>query len=256
MTKKCDKGHNQSWQCHAGAPPACSKCERDKKEALKKAQRALEEKQKRDEKMRKHLEEVAKIDEEIERIAQSIRDARLDFEQQAILAQKQIDLAAAKERANKAQSSRQKNPIATSNDNHSSSGELPIRTSSQTSPAPTKSTRAQQSKLREHIKTAMKHNESPSQKEWQRQKDQENAQNPAIDKIMLMIGLEKVKEQILRIKAKIDTSIRQGTDLSKERLGLVLLGNPGTGIFFIESLNHYSDHAKAKQQWQDIMRKF
>ncbi len=80
---------------------------------------------------------------------------------------------------------------------------------------------------------AVKHNNSPSQTEWQRQKDQENAHNPAIDKIMEMIGLEDVKAQVLKIKAKVETSIRQGTDLKKERLGLVLLGNPGTGTFGI-----------------------
>lgn len=38
-----------------------------------------------------------------------------------------------------------------------------------------------------------------------------------------------MKSQVLRIKSKVDTSIRQGTDLKTERLGLVLLGNPGTG---------------------------
>lgn len=247
MTQKCNNGHNQSWQCHVGAPPACIKCEHDKKEAIKRAQRDLEEKQKRDEKDRKHREEVAKINEEMERIAQSVKDARLDAEQKSVLAQKRIDLAAAKERANRAQA-HQDDPIATSNDHHSHPGKLPVRTSSPAPPAPTKSTQAQQSKLREHIKTVMKHNESPSEKEWQRQKDQENAQNPAIDKIMSMIGLENVKSQILRIKAKIDTSIRQGTDLSKERLGLVLLGNPGTGIFLNRPFNHHSDQAKAKQQ--------
>lgn len=47
-----------------------------------------------------------------------------------------------------------------------------------------------------------------------------------------MIGLEEVKNQMLRIKSKVDTSLRQGTDLRKERLGLVLLGNPGTGLSF------------------------
>ena len=256
MTQKCDKGHTRSWHCHVGAPPACPKCERDKKEAIKKAQRALEEKHKQDEKVRKHLEEVAKIDEEMERIAQSVRDARLDSEQKAVLAQKRIDLAAAKERANRAQNLHQDDPIATSSDHHSHSENLPIRKSPQTSLTSTKSTQAQQSKPREYIKAAVKHNESPSQKEWQRRKDQENAQNPAIDEIMLMIGLEDVKKGILRIKDKVDTSIRQGTDLSKERLGLVLLGNPGTGISFIESFSDHSDHAKAKQQWPGIMRNF
>ena len=66
--------------------------------------------------------------------------------------------------------------------------------------------------------------------EWQRQKDQENATNPAIDAIMEMIGLEDVKNQVLKIKSKVDTALRQGTDMKKERLGLVLLGNPGTGM--------------------------
>ncbi|KAG8221423.1 P-loop containing nucleoside triphosphate hydrolase protein [Butyriboletus roseoflavus] len=46
---------------------------------------------------------------------------------------------------------------------------------------------------------------------------------------MDLTGLEEVKEQILRIKAKIDTMKRQGVALDKERLNLVLLGNPRTG---------------------------
>ena len=234
LTQKCLNGHGQSWQCHAGAPPACFKCERDRKEAVKRTQRALEEKLKRDEKIQKHLKEVAKVEEELEQIIQSIRDARLDSEQKAILAQKRMDLAAAKERANRAQDPHQEDPLAIYNDGYPNPRNLPPKKSSQTSPGPVKSTPDEHSKLREHIKNAVEHNESPSKTEWQRQKDQESAQNPVIDKIMEMIGLEDVKAQVLRIKAKVETSIRQGTDLRKERLGLVLLGNPGTGIFFIQ----------------------
>ena len=256
LTQKCSNGHNQSWQCHAGAPPACSKCERDKKEAGKRALRALEEKQKREEKLQKHLKEVAKLDEEMEQITQSIKDARLDCEQKAILAQKRIDLAAAKQRANTTQNSHQEVPQGVYNDDHPSPRGLPVKTPAQPSPGPATSTHGPHSKLREHIRTAVQHNGSPSRTEWQRQKDQENAHNPAIDKIMEMIGLEDVKAQVLRIKAKVETSIRQGTDLSKERLGLVLLGNPGTGSFFPQSSNHRSDRAKAKQLWLGTMRKF
>jgi hypothetical protein len=88
------------------------------------------------------------------------------------------------------------------------------------------------------MKIAIEHNESTSKREWQRQKDLENAHNPAIDKIMEMIGLEDVKAQVLTIKAQVETAIRQGTDLKKQRLGLVFLGNPGTGIlvFYRSSL--------------------
>lgn len=57
----------------------------------------------------------------------------------------------------------------------------------------------------------------------------EGAHNEAIDAIMEMTGLEAVKEQVLKIKVKIDTTKRQGTSLKDERFNIVLLGNPGTG---------------------------
>lgn len=79
------------------------------------------------------------------------------------------------------------------------------------------------------LQTSMNQSVSQSKIEWQRQKDQESATNVGIDDIMEMIGLEKVKFQVLAIKSKIDTSLRQGTDIKKERMGLVLQGNPGTG---------------------------
>jgi len=250
----------QSWQCHTSAPPACAKCEWDRKEAVKKTQRELEEKRKRDEKTQKHLKEVARLEEEMEQIAQKTKGARLDSEQNSILAQKQTDLAAARERANIAQNSHQKIPQGISNDDDAYPRNLPLQESSQNPPGISKDdvpnsrnlplNKSSQnalgpvvpppdhhSKLREHIQTAVEHNKSPSKTEWQRQKDQENAQNPAIDRIMEMIGLEDVKAQVLSIKAKVETSIRQDTDLSKERLGLVLLGNPGTGIVFVHSFN-------------------
>ena len=44
-----------------------------------------------------------------------------------------------------------------------------------------------------------------------------------------MVGLEKVKEHIHNIKAKIETARRQGANIKEERFGTVLLGNPGTG---------------------------
>ncbi|KAI6121085.1 P-loop containing nucleoside triphosphate hydrolase protein [Pisolithus sp. B1] len=71
--------------------------------------------------------------------------------------------------------------------------------------------------------------ESAARDKWEYQKRVEGVQNDAIDKIMDMTGLEGVKEQVLRIKAKIDTTKRQGVALDKERFNLVLLGNPGTG---------------------------
>jgi hypothetical protein len=53
--------------------------------------------------------------------------------------------------------------------------------------------------------------------------------NDAIDALKEMTGLEEVKSKILMIKAKIETVLRQGTNIKRGRLGMVILGNPGTG---------------------------
>lgn len=68
-----------------------------------------------------------------------------------------------------------------------------------------------------------------SEREWERQKKVDGSTNDAIDALMSMTGLEDAKAKVLSIKAKIETVMRQGTDMKHERLGLVLLGNPGTG---------------------------
>ena len=58
----------------------------------------------------------------------------------------------------------------------------------------------------------------------------ENASNDAIDAVMDMVGLEEVKSQILKIKAKIDATVRQSSDMKEDRLNVAFLGNPGTGM--------------------------
>ncbi|KAI6004453.1 ATPases of the AAA+ class [Pisolithus orientalis] len=70
--------------------------------------------------------------------------------------------------------------------------------------------------------------ESAARDKWEYQKRVEGVKNDAIDKIMAMIGLEEVKEQLLCIKAKIDTLKRQEVALHEESFNLVLLENPGT----------------------------
>lgn len=229
MEQKCSNSHKLTWRCFQGTPKACQICERERKAAEKKAKKALEDKLRRDEKKQKYLKEIAKIDEEIEQLVQGMKDAGLESEQANILAQKRKDLQAAKERGKKAADVPQR---AVGIENEGTSGQPQVKAqTNKATPAPgiPKSTSQGRSQLRQHTKIAVEHNKSPSKTEWQRQKDQENAANPAIDDIMSMIGLEDVKSQVLRIKSKVETSIRQNTDLKKERLGLVLLGNPGTG---------------------------
>ena len=231
LKQKCPKGHSQSWQCHSGAAPvACQKCERETKDAQRKLQRALEEQQRRDENLQRHLREVAKLQEEIDKVMQGIKDERLNAEQAAVLAQKKKDLAAARELANTA--SLKASQKATHVDKQKITPHaVTIPAQGESSQAP-HSTPSKTATLQKSLKACLDHKSSASRTEWQRQKDIENASNPAIDAIMEMIGLEEVKSQVLQIKSKVETSLRQGTDLKKERLGLVLLGNPGTGWLF------------------------
>jgi hypothetical protein len=70
---------------------------------------------------------------------------------------------------------------------------------------------------------------STAQENWEHQKMFEGATNEHLDVLMAMICLESVKEAFLEIKAKFDLTVRQNTDLAKERFGASLLGNPGTG---------------------------
>lgn len=65
--------------------------------------------------------------------------------------------------------------------------------------------------------------------EWERQKRDEDADNEFIDELMELVGLEKVKEQVLAIKDKVEVYEKQGTDIKKERFNVIFQGNPGTG---------------------------
>jgi hypothetical protein len=264
LNQKCSKGHNQSWNCYMGAPPSkCPTCERERKEAEKRTQRLLREKQKRQEQEEEHLRELAKIQDEIEKIAEDSKENQLKQEQSAALAQKRADLIAAKALLNKKPSTPPPAHVAADN---SSLISLPNTTGKVSSPStkppvPNQRPSSNKKALPLHVKSAATPNKSlaksPAKTEWQRLKSQENAINPAIDDIMEMTGLEDVKQSMLTIRSKVELSIRQGTDLKKERLGLVLLGNPGTGksihfLCLVKILNYF----QVKRPLLDIMPRF
>ncbi|EHK96147.1 putative protein CbxX, chromosomal [Glarea lozoyensis 74030] len=68
-----------------------------------------------------------------------------------------------------------------------------------------------------------------AKEEWELLKQTDLARSGPMDELMEMIGLEDVKQEFLSIKSRVDTAVRQGVSLSKERFGCSLLGNPGTG---------------------------
>lgn len=68
-----------------------------------------------------------------------------------------------------------------------------------------------------------------AKQEWEHLKQFDGAKSEPLDELMGMTGLEKVKLAFLGIKERVDTALRQGISLQKERFSCSMLGNPGTG---------------------------
>jgi hypothetical protein len=220
---QCPEGHVQRWKCHEADPTSCRKCEREIKERERRKQEAFRLQQRADEQQREHAKEMARLDEKIDFERQKIKDAQAQRQRDLAIQQKEKDLKdaislAALELSKPPPPRNPPNPKPHIGKTPSVLEPNAKQTVSQatTNPAETETPPLPQPILR-------------SEKEWQRQKDMENARNDAIDAIMDMTGLEGVKSQVLRIKAQIDTSVRQNTDLKDQRLNVAFLGNPGTG---------------------------
>jgi hypothetical protein len=234
LEAQCSQGHQQRWKCHQGPPPICAKCERAAKEAEEKKRRDFEHQKKRDADQREHLAQMAALDENIRQERQELKDLHDKRERERALQQKKKDLENAAALTKRVLSTPAPKPSST----HTVSTPVrPVATAPDLSikdPKPSNQTstppRSVSTVSPPDSGKPFPQYDSPSEKEWQRQKDFENADDNAIDDLMQMIGLEKVKKQVLNIKAKIEVSLRQGSDLKDERFSVVLLGNPGTGM--------------------------
>ena len=203
-------------------PLTCPKCDQEARALQQKQQKAFELQQKRNTEQREHARAIAKLEEQIELKVQARRDDQISKERADAIRQKTADLAVIKAQASRPVSSSSclnanpqvlKQPLSHES---KSLNKKSVTPSSHSRPAEQQSTLLC-SKLSSEVK-------------WQRQKDVENASNIAIDSMMEMIGLEDVKSQVLRIKAKVDATIRQTSGLKNERFNVSLLGNPGTGL--------------------------
>lgn len=217
---KCQAGHIQSFFCHKGKPASCRTCENEKKAKEKKTQDELARQQKRELEQQRHNERIAKIEEEIRQIKEAAADDQERTEMAQALDQKKRDLVNAKRFKNHALSSSINEDAIPYVTAHSDTTHSKAQANLQSPKSDVGSTATQsQDKLEP----------SPSEIEWERQKRVENASNDAIDSLIKMTGLEDVKLQVLKIKARVDTALRQNTNMKDERYGVVLLGNPGTG---------------------------
>jgi len=213
---KCPVGHAQSWRCAKGKPALCRACERERRAREKKLEEEFLRQQKREREQEEFSSQMAKLEEELRQLREAAADARKSKEMAQSLEQRKRDLQDAKRLVNL--------PII-----------APITAAAATvktlynrlttAVQPTEAEAAEHSDPQSEVEPS----KSPSEVEWDRQKRMENVSNDAIDSLMEMTGLEEVKAQVLKIKAKIDTAVRQNTNMKDERYGVVLLGNPGTG---------------------------
>lgn len=241
MTSNCPNGHAQTWKCHETQPLACRLCERDAKRAAEKLQKDFELQKKRDAEQQEHDEKMAKIREKYDAQIQAQKDLQLAKEREAALKQQEQDVKDAEARlqqkleAEKKRKVEEKKGVAEKAAATSSSIAAAIIDTVRSTVNTVAGTSSNQppSTTDPAKDDTRKKKTSEAQSDWQRRKDIDGAANPHIDAIMEMIGLEPVKQQVLKIMDKVDVNVRQGTSLAKERFNVVLLGNPGTGITII-----------------------
>ena len=231
MHDQCPKGHKRSWRCHKPPPKACTRCDEEAKREQDEKQKALEMQEKRAREDTEHRAHMARLDAMLELERQRAKDAQTSQEREAAIRQKEQDIEKAKAFADeKSHRSPQPQPhpaninVIARDEKHSQPQSAP------THPNSDKPVRAPSLSEPKTHKGRDKRT-SPAKEEWEIQKRMENATNDKIDAVMDMVGLEEVKLQILKIKAKIDASVRQNSDMKDDRLNVAFLGNPGTGMF-------------------------
>ena len=237
MNKKCPNGHAQQWKCSKGPSNSCGKCDRERVLAEKKQQEQFALQMKIDAEEQAHVRQMAALDAQLVREREQARATRQAEERKRALEQKRLDVQAAISQAYSAVPppllvpSTLTNPPPTQNNSilQSISGLLPSWVAGAPPSGPTSSTQPNSSGNVPSSPKVMVPKPSAARDEWQYQKFVNGVQSPAIDAIMSMTGLEDVKKQVLSIRNKVDTSIRQGTDLKGERFNVSMLGNPGTG---------------------------
>jgi hypothetical protein len=239
LSDKCPEGHQFKWICRQGKPVGCIACDRARKALERKIRAEFDLQEKRDREAQEHAEKMAELEAKFVKEAEVAKDLALAEERRRALIQKAKDLQDAATRNAHQRTTSQSNPanrpqntVPPATGNQPPGGTTqPPPTSNTNLPSTTSTPQAPSSNV-PSTPTAMlpkSSRYSEAETDWARQKSVEGAQSDAIDALMGMIGLEKVKQQVLDIKAKVDAAKRQGVP-HKDRYNLALLGNPGTGM--------------------------
>ena len=211
---KCPAGaHVMSWKCHQGRPVTCSTCDDMNKALEKQAKLDIEAQEERNRRQHEYMITMTELQAKLQYQQEALKDIQEQKDRENELKRKEQEIEDVKKQIRDAESNAAKQAAMNASPQNPSQGAVhdPAPSTSIT-PAPPRPMFP-----------------SPARGKWENQKRAGGVQNDAIDEIMGMTGLEQVKEKILRIKGSLDTMRRQGVPIDKERINLVLLGNPGTG---------------------------
>ena len=224
---KCENGHTRSWTCSRGRPKECRICRRAAEDAQKQREKELRLQERRDLEAEEHARRLAALESDLAAKRQEALDKQTSQERAQVIRQREKDLQVAASLAIRAKPS----PPLTVPPRKDAVQDSPTRPKGDKEKLSTPVPHAQNAEPSSEVEPRIDHVEfkSEARDDWQHQKQVEKVDNEAIDELMDLVGLEEVKLQILRIKAKIDTSKRQHTDVKKERFNAAFLGNPGTG---------------------------
>lgn len=190
-------------------------------------QKALEMQEKRARKDTEHRAYMAKLDAMLDNERQRMKDAQTSHEREIAIRQKEQDIEKARVLAD-GQFQQSSQLLLQPADISVADRDVKLSRSASNRPSSDKAAQAPDF-AGPNLRKGQNRRDSPAKEEWEGQKSVENATNGAIDAVMDMVGLEEVKLQILKIKAKIDASVRQNSDIKEDRLNVAFLGNPGTG---------------------------
>ncbi|KAI0459614.1 P-loop containing nucleoside triphosphate hydrolase protein [Xylaria acuta] len=249
LKDNCTSGHQLVWQCSDHRPPSCQTCRFEKEEKERKARRDKDLELERQAKQRAYAKQLAAVKDDIARQQQVLKDHREQQLREQTLRQHQTELARVTKEAQKLFN--KSTPLPQGNvgndpysDKTASNNQEPAEENEEQrhdipAPKPTDQPQAISKKPEnddlpevppiEEPEPAPAREPSLAEMDWQQQKELELAANEAIDSLMQMIGLQTIKKEFLTIKARVDTTVRQGVDLKGDRFGAALLGNPGTG---------------------------
>jgi hypothetical protein len=216
MKWSCSKNaHHLTYQCHRRQPLSCVKCDEEAQHEQERRQRDHELNLQRQRNQDIYRVRLKEIEDEIAHERRIMTDKAQQRQREDVLRQRNADLAAVKAASKLAMSAPKDRKLSPG---HKVSG-------ANATPEVVQNSEPDQALLRGDVD-----NDESAVAEWQYCKDYEGAENGALDELMKMIGLEEIKKEVMSIKAKIDTTVRQGVDLQDSRFGATLLGNPGTGM--------------------------